>query len=87
MTAMKKIYIILIIFVIYIGSCIIMYDYMQKAYSKNGRWEHISPKGEDLFIVFFPVANTIAIPIAYIGFPPVEKEKQRNLENFFNVKK
>lgn len=50
---------------VYILSIIGTYKFIQKAYSKGGRWSNLTPDIFDLMMTFFPLANTF-LAVNYI---------------------
>jgi TRAP-type C4-dicarboxylate transport system permease small subunit len=58
---MKKIITIITCIAIYALSTWYMWHWMQKTYSKGGKWDNIEPSGSAVFLTYMPVFNTIAM--------------------------
>lgn len=67
--------------IIYLVSVISFYKMIQKQHSAGGEFERINPKIADVFFMFFPIVNTIAI-IDYLT-----KNINSKSTKFFRIKK
>lgn len=75
----KKITIAIICASVYVLSANYMWNYMHMVYSKGGCFEHRSPSTIDVFVVYFPVTNTVC---TLLLLPP-----KINLSNHFKITK
>jgi len=81
--------IILILIAVYIASAIILYRWVQKAFSKEGLYSIIEPDFIEILYVFFPVANTVFAIFSFFESPYKEKEYKtpKSYNKFFRIKK
>lgn len=79
----------LILFIIYILSCIRMYFWVKNAYSKGGWLEYENVNGFDFFLSFSPLINTLASVILLVVCPNGKQsfEYYNFFNKFFNIKK
>ncbi len=78
--------VLLIVLAIYFLSIWGSYTFVQKAFSKNGRWSMIHTDRMDLFVMFCPGVNTIcAIDFLRGGWK--EPSEKKNFDKFFKVEK
>lgn len=70
---------------IYLFSALMFWLWIHKAYSKGGIWSNINPESVDLFIMFFPLLNTIALVLWVFNYPA--KEHHDYYDKFFRIKK
>ena len=71
--------------IIYVCSIKSAYKYFQQSYSKGGQWDYLHATVGDVVFCIIPVANTIVTLILLAE--NLNKKKQRNLDDFFKVKK
>ena len=64
---MKKILILILSLLIYIGSVQYNTKWFIEAYSDNGRWSLLEPDMGAVFFTYMPVANTVACIMNIIG--------------------
>jgi len=80
---------ILLIFIIISIFCgYYNYKFLQKAYSKGGRWDSLNIREFDLIWVFMPIFNIVAF-VDNLCNSPYQKEykKPKNYNKFFKIKK
>jgi len=70
---------------VYLVSVYFVWRYMRIAHSKGGIWYNLDIDAGTIFWTVAPVFNTIAVFLAYVFFPP--KERKRNYNKFFKIKK
>jgi hypothetical protein len=78
--------ILLLLLPTYLLSVYLMYKYMRIAHSEKGIWCSLDIKTPELLIVFIPIINTLFVIIAWVFMYPIVK-RERNYNNFFNVKR
>jgi len=78
--------ILLIVLVVYIVSVLRARKWLQKAHSESGIYSGLTPNGGDVFIVLFPLLNTV-FAIMMIFLPPLCDHKTIDWGEFFNIKK
>lgn len=70
----------------YILTSIFVFSYFQKAYySKNGKWNLLTPTTMDVFMTFFPVLNFITLVLCLLT-SPYKSEKKAKTVNIFKPK-
>jgi len=76
--------VIILIAIFYILPAFLYWNYIRIAYSKDGIWEDLKTEDFDIFIMFMPLFNIIAIA-EWFNWPRISNKKNRN--NFFKIKK
>jgi hypothetical protein len=76
----------IIVVTVYLLSVWLVWRYMRIAHSKGGRWESLNIKSDCVLFTILPIANTLLVFMGYLFFPP-KKNKNRNFNNLFKVKK
>jgi hypothetical protein len=76
----------IIVITVYLLSVWLVWRYMRIAHSKGGNWENLDIKLDCIFLVITPYANTVFVILWYLFYPP-KKNKNRNFNNLFKVKK
>lgn len=81
----------LIIIVGYVIPLVSNWNWINIAYSKDGRWSPIDPNGSDMVIVLLPIVNLVACIMSIFVSPLRGVNRIRvpkvNINRFFNIKK
>lgn len=79
----KKILIWILVITVYILSALHNWLWMNKAFSKGGRWERLDADAVALVFTFMPFVNTMAVIGIFL-----ESSQDSNIPNkIFNIKK
>jgi hypothetical protein len=79
---------LVIMLFIYIVSVMSMYTWIKIAHSKGGYAEGTPVGTRSIMLTFLPLANTIASIMGWLFFYPAgSKDRERSLEEFFEIRK
>lgn len=78
---------VFIIIISYLVSAYMSWYYVNKAYSKGGRYHGDKVDVNDIVFSFLPIANMFYWSISWLLYPPIERKRTKiDWNKFFRIK-